>query len=502
MSLVPLLQLDGVAKRFEGVQALAAVSVTLERGKVYGLAGENGAGKSTLVRLLAGVHVPSEGRMKLDGQDYRPRSTAEAERAGISVFHQEIPICPSLSVAANVFLGAALPGRGWFPDWREMEAVCQRQFDELLGVDIDPGRLMGECSSAEQQLALLVRVLSRQARLVILDEPTTALTPPEVRRLFGVIGRLRAQGITFLFVSHLLDELLELSDHLLVLRDGALVGNCPRGECDARGLARLIAGHDVGDPDATVRSSGGEPRLEVRHWGRAGEFEGVSFSVGRGEILGLTGLQGSGRSAVARALFGAPPAETGTLLLNGRPVEVRSVQEAIRLGIGFVPEDRQAQGLFGELDVQANLGMVCLESLQQFGLLVPDRLAGLAGRMREKLQIKFDSPRASIRSLSGGNQQKVLMGRWLAAEPEVLVMSEPTRGVDIGAKDEICRYIRDLAAGGCSFVVSSSDYDELLRLVDRVLVMNAGRVVAEFTRGTLRKEDLIHAAGITHAAAG
>ncbi len=502
MSIVPLVQLEGVAKRFGGVQALAAVSLTLERGRVYGLAGENGAGKSTLVRMLAGVHAPSEGRMRLDGEVYRPRSTAEAERAGISVFHQEIPICPSLSVAANVFLGPTLPGRRWFPDWRELEAACRRQFHELLGVEIEAGRLMGDCSSAEQQLALLVRVLSRQARLVILDEPTTALTPPEVRRLFGVIDRLRAQGITFLFVSHLLDELLELSDHLLVLRDGALVGNCPRGECDARGLARLIAGHEVGDPDGTAGCSDGEPRLEVRNWRRAGEFEDVSFTLRPGEILGLTGLQGSGRSAVARALFGAPPAETGTLRLNGRPVAVRSVQDAIRQGIGFVPEDRQAQGLFGELDVQTNLGVVRLESLQRLGLLVPDRLAGLAARMREKLQIKFDSPRASIRSLSGGNQQKVLMGRWLAAEPQVLVMSEPTRGVDIGAKDEICRYIRDLAAAGGSFVVSSSDYDELLRLVDRVLVMNGGRVVAEFKRGAMRKEDLIHAAGITHAAAG
>ena len=500
MSSLPLLQLEGVAKRFGAVQALASISLTFQRGRVYGLAGQNGAGKSTLVKILCGVHADHEGKMQLDGRGYRPRSVAEAERAGISVFHQEIPICPSLSVAANVFLGPDLPDRSFFPDWRKIEAHCERLFRDLLGMEIQAARLMRDCSPAERQLALLVRVLSRHARLVILDEPTTALTPSEVARLFAVINRLRAQGLTFLFVSHLLDELLELCDEIFVLCDGVLAGHRQRGEFDARSLAQLIAGREVADPAPGTVTHQGVPKLEVRNLSRTGEFREVSFCLHEGEILGITGLQGSGRSAVARALFGAPPPEAGSIFLSGKEIQVRSVTDAIRNGIGYVPEERQTLGLFDDLDVQSNLGLVRLDSMAHLGLLSFGRLAELARQMQSKLQIKFAAPGAPIRSLSGGNQQKVLIGRWLAAGPEVLVMNEPTRGVDIGAKDEICRFIRGLAAEGCSFVVSSADLDELLRLADRVLVMNGGRIVAEFARGALRREDLVHAAGATYPA--
>ena len=497
MSSVPLLQLDRVAKRFGAVQALSYISLTLQPGRVYGLAGENGAGKSTLVKILCGVHADHQGQMQLDGRAYRPRSPAEAERAGISVFHQEIPICPSLSVAANVFLGPDLPDRSVFPNWRRIEAHCEQLFHDLLGIEIEAARLMRDCSAAERQLALLVRVLSRHARLLILDEPTTALTPPEVARLFAVIHRLRSQGITFLFVCHLLDELLELCDEILVLRDGVLVGHRQRGQFDARSLSQLIAGHEIAEPVPDTGPHPGVTKLEVRDLSRAGEFRDVSFHLRKGEILGITGLQGSGRSAVARALFGAPPPEAGAIFLNGKEIRIRSVTDAIRHGIGYVPEERQTLGLFDDLDVQSNLGILRLDSSGRFGLLAPGRLSELALQMQRKLQIKFAVPGAPIRSLSGGNQQKVLIGRWLAAEPEVLVMNEPTRGVDIGAKDEICRFIRGLATEGCSFIVSSSDLDELMRLADRVLVMNDGRIMAEFARGALRKEDLVHAAGAT-----
>ena len=294
MSSLPLLQLDRIAKRFGGAQALSSISLTLQRGRVYGLAGENGAGKSTLVKVLCGVHADHEGQMRLDGRVFRPRSAAEAERAGISVFHQEIPICPSLSVAANVFLGPDLPGRRVFPNWRKIEAHCEQLFRDLLGMEIQAARLMRDCSTAERQLALLVRALSRQARLVILDEPTTALTPPEVARLFAVINRLRSQGLTFLFVSHLLDELLELCDEIFVLRDGVLVGHRQRGQFDARSLAHLIAGHNVADASPGTVRPHGTPKLEVRNLSRTGQFRDVSFRLHEGEILGIIGLQGSG----------------------------------------------------------------------------------------------------------------------------------------------------------------------------------------------------------------
>lgn len=497
MNSAPLLQLQQVGKRFGRVQALAGVSLALQSGRVYGLAGENGAGKSTLVKILGGVHPDHEGQMQFRGQTFRPRTAGEAEHSGISVFHQEIPICPSLSVAANVFLGPDLPDKTFFPNWRKIEAHCEDLFRELLGMEINARRLMGECTVAERQLALLVRVLSRQARLVILDEPTTALTPPEVGRLFAVIQRLQAQGISFLFVSHLLDELLKLCDEIFVLRDGMLAGHRQRGQFDARTLARLIAGHEVAEAAPVHAAAQSRPKLQIHGLSRTGEFLDVSFCVREGEIVGLTGLDGSGRSAVARAIFGAPPAEAGEILLNEKRIRIRSVCDAIRHGVGYVPEERQSLGLFDDLDVQSNLGMVTLDSMARWGLLRFDRLRQLALQMQGRLRIKFDDPAAPIGSLSGGNQQKVLIGRWLAVAPQLLVMNEPTRGVDIGAKDEICRFVRRLAAEGCSFLVSSSDLDELMRLADRVLVMNSGRVVGSFPRAGLRREDLIHAAGAT-----
>lgn len=495
----PLLELREVGKRFGRFQALSNVSLQLERGHVYGLAGENGAGKSTLVKVLCGVHAEHEGRIRFRGAEYNAKDPAGAERAGITVFHQELPICPNLSIAANVFLGPDLPDRRLFPDWRKLEARCEELFEQLLGMGTDARRLMGTCSVAERQLALLVRVLSRNARLVILDEPTTALTPPEVARLFTVIRRLQAQGITLLFVSHLLDELIELCDEIFVLRDGTLAGHLQRGEFDARVLARLIAGHEIAEPDRTVPAVRANAKLVVRDLSRPGEFQDVSFALGEGEILGITGLEGSGRSAVARALFGAPPAESGEILLNSQPISIRSVSDAIRHGIGYVPEERQSFGLFDDLDVQSNLGILRLGSESWAGLVNFDGLRRLALAMQQKLQIKFDRPDAPIGTLSGGNQQKVLIGRWLCKEPQVLVMNEPTRGVDIGAKDEICRFIRKLASEGCSFIVSTSDLDEMMRLADRVLVMNDGQVVAEFPRTGLRREDLIHAAGASFA---
>jgi ABC-type sugar transport system ATPase subunit len=338
-------------------------------------------------------------------------------------------------------------------------------------------------------------VLSHQARLIILDEPTTALTPPEVARLFSVIERLRDQGLTFLFVSHLLDELLELSDEISVLRDGVLAGHRERGQFDSRSLAQLIAGHHLAERIPAAATQQRRLKLEVRNLRRKSEFGDVSFCVRAGEILGITGLQGSGRSAVARALFGAPPAEAGEILLNGKAVVIRNTAEAIRSGIGYVPEERQSLGLFHDLDVQSNLGILRVDSIARFGLLARRHLSELALQMRSKLQIKFSAPDASIGSLSGGNQQKVLIGRWLAAGPELLIMNEPTAGVDVGAKDEICRFIRGLAAEGCSFIVSSCDLDELIRLADRILVMKGGQIAAEFPGDTVQKSELIHAAG-------
>ena len=490
----PLLRLRALGKSFGRVIALRAVSLELDRGRIYGLAGENGAGKSTLVRILCGAHGGDfEGQIELDGRPFAPRNPAEAEAAGIGVFHQEIPICPNLSVAANVFLGPRMGAAGGFPRWPAIEARCRQLFRSLLDHEIDPGRLLGDCGAADRQLTLLVRALSRQARLIILDEPTTALTPGDVARLFVALRRLRDQGISLLFISHLLPELIELTDEIYVLRDGRLVDHLQREQYDARHLASQIAGKRLDETATSRQVPATVPRLEVRRLGRKGRFHELSFQVMPGEILGVTGLQGSGRTDLARALFAAPPADSGTILVQGAETRWFRPCDAMAAGIGFVPEDRTTLGLFDDLDIQRNLGLCRLKSLATTGWLHRGRLRELAESLQRRLQIKMAHPAAPITSLSGGNQQKVLIARWLATQPRLLVMSEPTRGIDVGAKEEIGKLILRLADEGLAFVLCSSDLDELLRLADRILVLHAGRFAAEFRRGAATRADLIHA---------
>jgi len=490
----PFLAVENLSKRFGSTQALDAVSLSVERARIFGLAGENGAGKSTLIKILCGVHLPDAGKITLEGRPHRPRDPEEAERAGISVFHQEIPICPNLSIAANVFLGPAMPRRGLAPDWKAMNRQCVELYRNLLGEEIDPKRLIRECTAAEKQLALLVRVLSRRARLVILDEPTTALTPPEVARLFGIILRLKEQGITFIFISHMLEELMELSDSITVLRDGRNVGSLAKGEFDRRALSALIAGRTLAERSLRQARGASRTRLEVRSLGLPGEFEEISFSLAQGEILGLAGLAGSGRSAVARALFGAPPARSGEILVDGVKRPLNRPQDAMRAGIGYIPEDRKSLGIFEDLDVKTNLCLAGIDRFSPHGLLDTGRLRRVAASMRDSFSIKMQSVDASIRSLSGGNQQKVMISRWLALRPGILVMNEPTRGVDVGAKQEITELILKLAAEGYTFVVSSSELEELILLSNRILVFNRGRVAREFTAAEATKDQLILAA--------
>ena len=495
MSENAFLVVEDLSKSFGPTRALEHVSLAVRRAEIFGLAGENGAGKSTLIKILCGVHAPDSGRILLDGRPHRPRDPEEAERAGISVFHQEIPVCPNLSIAANVFLGPAMPRRGLAPDWKGMNRRCVELYRTLLGEEIDPKRRIRDCSAAEKQLALLVRVLSRDARLVILDEPTTALTPPEVARLFAIIRRLREQqAIAFIFISHMLEELMELSDRIAVLRDGRLVGGLERGGYDGRRLSSLIAGRDLERREKSAPPAAGKALLEVRSLGRPGAFEGVSFTLRRGEVLGLAGLQGSGRSDLARALFGAPPAAAGGILVDGRPRAIRRPLDAMRAGIGYIPEDRKGLGIFDDLDVKLNLAMAGLDRFCPGGWVSGARLRRVAAGMRDSLAIRMQSVDASIRSLSGGNQQKVLISRWLALRPSVLVMNEPTRGVDVGAKQEITDLIRRLAGEGFAFVISSSELEELLLLSDRILVLNRGRISRELSGAEATKEALILAA--------
>ncbi len=490
----PFLVVEQLSKRFGSTRALDGVSLSVAKGEIFGLAGENGAGKSTLIKILCGVHTPDGGRILFDEKPHRPRDPEEAERAGISVFHQEIPVCPNLSIAANVFLGPAMPRRGFAPDWRGMNRQCVELYRSLLGEEVDPTRLIRECAAAERQLALLVRVLSRAARLVILDEPTTALTPPEVARLFGIIRRLREQGITFVFISHMLEELMALSDRISVLRDGKNAGGLQRGDFALGRLSAMIAGRAITPQPRRGAAGEGGSFLTAAGLSLPGEFEGVSFRMGKGEILGVAGLQGSGRSALVRALFGAPPPARGELRIDGEPVRIDGPAAAMAAGIGFVPEDRKTLGIFDDLDVKLNLGMAGIDRFSRVGLLDARGLRRVAAAMRDRLSIKVQSVDAPITSLSGGNQQKVLISRWLALKPRILLLNDPTRGVDVGAKREITALIRTLAGEGTSFIISSAELEELLVLSNRILVMRRGRVAREFAAGETSKEQLILAA--------
>ena len=489
-----ILSIRSISKRFGGVKALDAVSFDVGRGLILGLAGENGAGKSTLIKILCGVHQPDSGVMELEGRTFRPRGPEDAERSGICVFHQEIPVCPDLSIAANVFLGPAMPHRGLRPDWARMKAECRRLYQDLLGEAIDPDRLIRDCSAAETQLALLVRVLSRNAALVVLDEPTTALTPPEVDRLFVILRRLRDRGVTFIFVSHMLEELAALSDRIVVLRDGAVAGAMEQAEFDARRLSSMIAGREVASSRRAAARERGEVVLEARGLGDGRNFSEVSFALARGGILGIAGLAGSGRPDLARALFGAPPARSGCLVVDGAARTIGCPADAIALGIGFVPEDRNAQGIFHSLDVKRNVCMAGLDRFSGGRLLREGRLRSAARAAAVQVQVKMSGPDAPVNSLSGGNQQKVLIARWLALRPRIIVLNEPTRGVDVGAKQEILDLILRLSAEGCSFVVASSEIEELLVLSDTILVMNRGRAAAILSGDGATKEGVLLAA--------
>jgi ABC-type sugar transport system ATPase subunit len=489
-----LLDIENISKRFGPVQALSDVSFSVGKGEIVGLAGENGAGKSTLIKILAGIYTPDDGAVFLEGQPYAPKDPNAAVRAGLAVFHQEIPICPHLSITANIFLGTEVLAKRLVPDWRAMEARCVKLYRALLDEDVNPRALIRDVSAAERQLALLVRVLSREARLIILDEPTTALTPPEVARLFRVIRNLREKGISFIFVSHMLEELIELSERIVVLRDGKHIGTLGKAQFAVTTLSSMIAGRTLNPPARRSRDSEERTVLEVRNLSVTGHFSAVTFSLLAGEILGIAGLTGSGRSVLLRALFGLHKVESGDLTINNRRVRIRSPHDAIRQGIGYIPEDRKTLGVFPHQDIKTNLYIALTARQPDFGFRNEGNMRRSAAKMKKELSIKFRHEDDLIGSLSGGNQQKILLSRWLLLEPAIILMNEPTRGVDVGAKKEIYDLMFALTARGFSFIVTSSAIEELLVLSDRMLVMNRGRVTRILNRAEATKELIIHAA--------
>jgi ABC-type sugar transport system ATPase subunit len=479
-----------LTKRFPGVVALDAVSFEIGTGRCHALCGENGAGKSTLGRVLAGVYAPDGGECRIDGRPVRFASPAEAQRAGIAMVHQELAFCPNLSVAENLCLGA-LPERRGFVARREMR---RRAAAMLAAIDaaIDPDRLVGTLSVGQQQLVQIAGALGRGARILIFDEPTSSLSDHEAGRLYGLIEQLKRSAVTCVYVTHRLDEVLRLCDEVTVLRDGRHVSTQAVGDVDRHTLVERMIGRRLSEyfPGHVTRPPG-EVRLDVAHLSSPAGFQDVSFSVRAGEIVGLAGLVGAGRSEVARAIFGLDPRATGEVKVTGRSGRPQSPSEALARGIGLVPEDRKRQGLVLSMSVLANATLTVLGRLSRLTFVNRAAERRIAGEYLDRLRVtaaRLDGPASA---LSGGNQQKVVMTKWLAADCQVLILDEPTRGVDVGAKAEIHGLIDTLASSGAAILLISSELPEILHLSTRVLVFRRGRVAGELSRAEATQDAVL-----------
>ena len=493
--------MSGIIKRFPGVLALDGVSLEVRPGEVHALLGENGAGKSTLLKILSGAQGPDDGSIELDGAAQTFAAPYEAQGKGIITIYQEFNLIPTLSVAENIMIGRE-PGRSGFVNWpatmREARAALAR-----LGLRIDPRRLVRDLSVADQQMVEIARALSVEARLIVMDEPTAALSAAEVTRLLDLVRALKARGIGIIYVTHRLDEVMAVCDRATVLRDGRTVGTVTVADTDVGALIRMMVGRDLGAfaPIAGGARKAGPPALRVENLGtdtgasdpHATTVHDITLAVYPGEILGIAGLVGAGRTELARAIFGADPISAGTVYLGDAPAAIRSPADAIALGIGLVPEDRKQQALFLSLAIRNNMASASMGRLATvFGFISDGWERNLVEHYRKALGIRMASPDQPVGNLSGGNQQKVVLARWLAVKPKVLIVDEPTRGIDVAAKAEVHQLLGRLAQDGIAVIVISSELPEVLALSDRIITLCEGRLTGELTRAEASEERLMH----------
>jgi rhamnose transport system ATP-binding protein len=491
------LRLANISKSFAGVHALRGVHLELRPGEVHALLGENGAGKSTLVKVITGVHQPDSGEIYLDGRHVELADPRQATQLGISAIYQELSIFPDLDIAENIFIGRQprLAGGlvGAFVGWRKL----YRDADELLaslGVHLNVRTRARNLSVAQQQMVEIARALSVNARILIMDEPTSALTLSEVAELFQIVRRLRANGTAILFISHRLEELFEIADRVTVLRDGAYVDTRPMAGVTQGELIRMMVGREVNDLFPKTAVAPGEAVLRVTDLARRGAFSGVSFELRRGEILGMAGLVGAGRTEVSQALFGVAPADAGTIEIDGRPVRIETPRQAMQLGLALVPEDRQHHGLVLPMDITDNVTMPTLARFTHQGWLAANDARHAAYSAATQMEVKATSVWQRARELSGGNQQKVVLAKWLSTAPRILILDEPTRGIDIGTKAAVHQLMSDLAGQGIAILMISSELPEVLGMSDRILVMREGRVTGLFDRREASQEVIMRAA--------
>jgi ABC-type sugar transport system ATPase subunit len=495
-----LLKAHGICKSFPGVRALSDVQITVRRGRLNALLGENGAGKTTLMNILSGVLPPDTGEILLNGRPINFRKPHEAQAAGISTIYQELNLVPDLSVAENIFLGREPRNRMGLIDYREMHTRAQMELAKL-GADIEPRTRVSRLRVGAQQVVEIAKAISFDSRVIIMDEPTSAVSEQEVASLFRLIQQLKQRGVGIIYITHKLDELTHIADDITVFRDGQFIAEKAFQDVTHDEIVRMMVGREVTEVTRAAAMPGPEvlrvQNVSLPHPERADDYavRNVSFALHRGEILGLFGLMGAGRTELLQTIFGLHShSSSGDVFVMGNLLKIHSPAEAIRAGIALAPEDRKAEGLILPMSVAENVSLSCLQLAARFGVLRPGRERELVGTYIDRLRVKAASLKQCVRNLSGGNQQKVVLSKWLAAGPKVLLLDEPTRGIDVKAKREIYALVDELALGGLGIVVASSEMPEILALADRILVLADGRVTAEFARGEATEESLLKAA--------
>ena len=496
-----VLEMRDISKNFTGVRALSHVDFTLRKGEIHALMGENGAGKSTLIKVLTGVHEFESGSIHMAGNSnvIVNHSPQEAQANGISTVYQEVNLCPNLTVAENLFIGRE-PRKFGMIDWKQMNERSGKLL-ESLDIHVPPTQMLEECSIAIQQMIAIARAVDMKCRVLILDEPTSSLDDDEVEKLFVLMRRLRDEGVGIIFVTHFLEQVYAVCDRITVLRNGELVGEYETKDLPRVMLVAKMMGKDFDDladikgEHKDKKKAKPEPVIEAKGISHKGTIKPFDLTINKGEVIGLTGLLGSGRSELVRAIYGADKAETGTLKVKGKEAKINSPLDAMKLGMAYLPEDRKAEGIIADLSVRENIIIALQAKRGMFHPLSKKEMEEAADKYIKLLQIKTASRETPIKSLSGGNQQKVILGRWLLTEPEVLLLDEPTRGIDVGAKYEIYQLIIDLANKGKCVIVVSSEMPELLGICDRILVMSGGRLAGEVNASETTQEEIM-----THAA--
>ena len=487
---LPLLRMSSICKRFDGIVALEDVHLSVRKGEIHALVGENGAGKSTLIKILAGFYAKDKGEITFDGRELLLRSPLDSQRAGISVIYQDFDLAANMSIEENLLLGKE-PVKLCFVR-RARQTELARKYLEAVGLGIDTKTMVGSLTVAHRQLVAVAKALSSSARILVMDEPTSALSVEEIDNLLALIIRLKSEGTSIVYISHKMDEVFRISDTITVLRDGRNVGTRNKGETSRGEIISMMVGRNLDayfTKNSRIRS---ELLLEVEGLTRSGGFRGISFQVRRGEILGIYGLKGSGRTEIARALFGLDRPDTGEIRLRGRKVTFSHPHRAIRSGLGLIPEDRSRSGLFPNMNVRENISIAYLDRCSRFGFLQKSRERDLARKFVDLLRIRVSGIEQMILTLSGGNQQKVILARWLSTKPSVLLLDEPTVGIDVGAKSEIYRLMNDLTAEGIGLVLISSELPEILAMSDRILVLHGGGIVAEFAAREASEDTIIN----------